>query len=275
MKEGEHESIRPNAFRLFFFAIVLCLTGLTTEQTTGSAAEISAKEFAFYFNIAALSRAPPAFVRWSSTISAAISGRHSTSQLAKVSASLDEVGKAANISVSIRDDGQLAESANFDIVFLGQEDADLRDTFALRDMHLQRRYEDMLDRILSMPTVESRGAGDFYEDHGINRYACIYVIGADDAGQIERAMLIVNPDLPSSTTNVCILQGILHVFGFRRPLPGSIFATPSALKSMNSENNLTDFDLRLIRTLYSARLKSGMTREDILSVVENMADTEQ
>jgi hypothetical protein len=272
MKQSRHESIHPNAFRLFCFAILLCLTA---EPTTGSAAEIPAKEFVSYFNMVALSRTPPAFVRWSSTISAVVSGRYSASQLATVSASLGEVAKAANIGLSIRrDDGKLTEPANLNIAFLGQDDADLPLTVDLRHIPLQGKYEDMLDQIWSMPTAESRGAGDFYEDHGITRYACIYVIGADDAGQIKRAMLIINPDLPS-ITNVCILQGTLHVFGLRRPLPGSIVATPSALKSMNSENNLTDLDLRLIRTLYSAQLRPGMPSSAVLRIVEDMANTGQ
>ena len=272
MKQSRHESFHPNAFRLFCFAILLCLTA---EQTTGSAAEIPAKEFVSYFNMVALSRTPPAFVRWSSTISAVVSGRYSASQLATVSASLGEVAKAANIDMSIRrDDGQLAETPNLNIVFLGQEDIDLRDSVIFRNMHLQKQYQDVLDQISSMPIAESHGA-EWYEDHGINRAACIYAIGADDAGRIAKAMLIINTDVSPSVTDICILQGALHVFGLRLVLPGSIVAIPSALKSMNSENNLTDFDLRLIGTLYSARLKSGMTREDILSVVENMADTEQ
>jgi hypothetical protein len=273
MKQSRHESIHPNVFRLFCFAILLCLTA---ELTTGSAAEIPAKEFVSYFRMVALSRTPPTFVRWSSTISAVISGRYSASQLATVSASLGEVAKAANIGLSIRrDDGKLTEPANLNIAFLGQDDVDLRLSVALRNMHLRRKYEDILDQILSMPIAESRGAGDFYEDHGITRYACIYVIGADDAGQIKRAMLVVNPDLPSSSTNVCILQGTLHVFGLRLPLPGSIVAIPSALKSMNSANNLTDLDLRLIRTLYSVQLRPGMPSSAVLRIVEDMANTDQ
>jgi DUF2927 family protein len=158
---------------------------------------------------------------------------------------------------------------------LGQEDIDLRDSVIGRNMHLQKQYQYLLDQISSMPTAESHGAEWYEDDHGINRAACIDAIGADDAGRIAKAMLIINTDVSPSVTDICILQGALHVFGLRLVLPGSIVAIPSALKSMNSENNLTDFDLRLIRTLYSARLKSGMTREDILSVVENMADTEQ
>jgi len=141
-------------------------------------------------------------------------------------------------------------------------------------MHLQKQYQDVLDQLSSMPTAESHGA-EWYEDHGINRAACIYAIGADDAGRIAKAMLIINTDVSPSVTDICILQGALHVFGLRLVLPGSIVAIPSALKSMNTENHLTDLDLRLIRTLYSVQLRLGMRRSAVLRIVEDMANTDQ
>ena len=92
---------------------------------------------------------------------------------------------------------------------------------------------------------------------------CYFLTRSVRTGAMFRALIVVNAELPAEQMDACLLEEMTQAFGL--PNDSDVLA-PSVFNQKSTQQELSESDVLMLRTLYDKRLPPGTPRADALRI---------
>lgn len=96
-----------------------------------------------------------------------------------------------------------------------------------------------------------------------------YLIFSGPTGEIERATIVVNNQLPEDLMDACILEELTQAFGLKND---SDIVQPSIFNQLSQGRSLTRTDIILLVALYDEKIKPGMHLNEAMPIAAGIID---